>query len=160
MTLPTPRPAPLATAARVTGAAKDLATELTEGFRKSDRPFKQRSVVVGTWLLLAFVSIWVACPPSGPTNSLGAVARFETNIMGAQVLVQNESHDNWTDVSLTLDDGWRLEKRTVRAGDKLVVPVSAFTRNGQPAPAELKPRQLVIECGEGKAVTSLGAVKP
>ncbi len=153
-------PDPLAAAARVTGAAKDLATDLAEGFRRSDRPFKQRSAVVATWLLLAFLSIWVACPPSGPTNSLGAVARFETNIMGAQVLVQNDSRDNWTDVTFTLDDGWRLEKPTVRGGDKLVVPLSAFTRDGQAAPADLKPRQLTIECGEGKAVTPLRAARP
>ncbi|MCM2333210.1 MAG: hypothetical protein NDI82_04600 [Anaeromyxobacteraceae bacterium] len=155
------RPDPLAAAARVTGAAKDLATDLTEGFRKSDRGFKLRTAVVGTWVLLALMSVWIACPPSGPSNALGAVARLDTGgIMGNQVLVQNESKDLWTDVVLTLDDGWRLERRTVRGGDRLVLSVSAFTKDGQGAPSDLKPRQLTIECAEGKATWPLGAGKP
>ncbi len=155
------RPDPLAAAARVTEAAKDLATDLTEGFRKSNRAFKLRTAVVGTWALLALVSVWIACPPSGPSNSLGAVARLDTGgIMGNQVLVQNESRDLWTDVVLTLDDGWRLERRTVRGGDKLVLSVSAFTRDGQNAPSDLKPRLLTIECAEGKATWPLGGGKP
>ncbi len=156
------RPDPLAAAARVTEAAKDLATDLTEGFRKSGRAFKLRTAVVGTWLVLALMSVWVACPPSGPSNALGAVARLDTGgIMGTQVLVQNDGKDLWTDVVFTLDDAWRLERRTVRAGDKLVLAVSTFHgKDGQAAPADLKPRQLSIECAEGRAVAPLGAVRP
>lgn len=155
------RPDPLAAAARVTEAAKDLATDLTEGFRRSDRTFKRRSAVVATWVVLAFLSVWIACPPSGPTNALGAVARLDTGgIMGTQVLVHNDSRDLWTDVVFTLDDGWRLEKRTVRAGDKLVLSVSVFSREGRQAPSDLKPRTLTIECAEGKVVTPLGAARP
>lgn len=154
------RPDPLAAAVRVTGAAKDLAADLTEGFRRSDRPFKLRAAVLGTWLLLALVSAWIACPSSGPSNALGAVARLDVGgIMGTQVLVQNEGGELWTDVIFTLDDGWRLERRTVRAGDKLVLAVSAFTREGQAAPPDLKPKRLTIECAEGKAVTPLGAAR-
>jgi hypothetical protein len=152
---------PLAAAARVTEAAKDLATDLAEGFRKSDRTFKRRSAVVGTWAVLALLSVWIACPSSGPTNSLGAVARLDTGgIMGTQVLVHNDSRELWTEVVFTLDEGWRLEKRTVRAGDKLVLSVSAFAKEGRQAPSDLKPRSLTIECAEGKAITPLGAARP
>ena len=155
------RPDPLSAAARVSEAAKELATDLAEGFRKSDRSFKQRSAVVGTWAVLALVCLWIACPSSGPSNALGAVARLDTGgIMGTQVLVQNDSRDLWTDVAFLLDGGWRLERRTVRAGDRLVLSLSAFTRDGQPAPSDLKPRQLTIECAEGKAVTLLGPARP
>jgi hypothetical protein len=151
------RPEPIAAAARVTGAAKDLAVDLADGFRKSGRSFKLRAAIVGTWVVLALLSLWVACPPSGPRNSLGAVARLDTGgIMGAQVLVQNEGQELWTDVVFTLDDGWRLSRRTVRAGDKLVLSVSSFSQEGQVAPAELKPRQLRIECAEGRATLPLG----
>jgi hypothetical protein len=155
------RPDPLAAAARVTGAAKDLAADLTEGFRKSDRTFKRRTAVVATWAVLALMSVWVACPPSGDTNALGAVARLDIGgIMGNQVLVQNEGRDLWSDVTFTLDEGWRLERRTVRAGDKVVLSVSAFSKDGQAAPSDLRPRQLTIECAEGKVVTALGTARP
>lgn len=155
------RPDPRAAAARVTEAARDLATDLTEGFRKSDRAFKRRTAVVGLWAVLALVSVWIACPPSGPTNALGAVARLDTGgIMGAQVLVQNDGREHWTDVTFTLDDGWRLERRTVRAGDKLVLPVSAFLKDGQVPPPDLKPRRLDIRCSEGHAEAPLGTARP
>jgi hypothetical protein len=160
MTQP-PRPDPLAAAARVTGAAKDLATELTEGFRKSDRTFKRRTAVVGTWLVLALVSVWIACPASGPANALGAVARLDTGgIMGTQVLVHNDSRELWTDVVFTLDDTWRLERRTVRPGDKLVLSVGTFSRDGKRAPGDLRPKALTVQCAEGQATTPLGAAKP
>lgn len=155
------RPDPLAAAARVTEAAKDLATDLTEGFRKSNRAFKLRTAVVGTWALLALVSFWIACPPSGPSNALGAVARLDTGgIMGNQVLVQNDGRDLWTEVVFTLDDGWRLERSTVRGGDKLVLSVSAFTKDGQHAASDLRPRLLTIRCAEGQAELPLGAGRP
>jgi len=157
MTQP-PRTDPLAAAARVTGAAKELAGGLADDFRRSDRPFKLRTGIVGTWIVLALMSIWVACPPSGPQNGLGAVARLEAGgIMGTQVLVQNDGSSHWTDVALTLDGAWRAEQRTVRAGDKLVLALSSFAKGGQPPPAELVPKQLRIECAEGRVTLQLGA---
>jgi hypothetical protein len=159
MTQP-PRPAPLATAARVTGAAKDLAGGLADDFRRSDRPFKLRTGIVGIWIVLALVSLWIACPPSGPQNGLGAVARLEAGgIMGTQVLVQNEGSRHWTDVAFTLDGAWRSEQRTVRAGDKLVLSLASFAKDGQPPPPGLVPRQLHIECAEGRATLPLGATR-
>lgn len=155
------RPDPISAAGRVTEAARDLAVDLADGFRKSDRTFKQRTALVATWTVLALMSVWIACPPSGPTNALGALARLDTGgIMGNQVLVHNDGRALWTDVRFTLDDGWRLERRTVRAGDKLVLSVSAFSRDGSQAPSDLLPRQLTIECAEGTAVAPLGAARP
>ena len=154
MSQPQPhRPEPLSAAARVTGAAKDLADD----FRRSDRPFKIRTGIVGTWLVLALVSFWIACPPSGPRNSLGAEARLDAGgIMGTQVLVENGGDRHWTDVAFTLDGAWRAERRTIRAGDKLVLGLSSFSKDGQPPPPETQPKQLRIDCAEGHASLKLG----
>lgn len=155
------RPEPLAAATRVTTAARDLATDLADGIRKSERSVKLRAAVIGTWVVLALVSFWIACPSTGPANSLGAVARLESGgIMGAQVLVQNDGPELWADVILTLDGGWTLRRPTVRPGDKLVLPVASFSRAGQAAPAELVPRHLTIECQQGTATAALGAARP
>lgn len=150
------RPDPLAAAARVTGAARDAAAELAEGFRKSNRYFKLRTAVVGTWVVLALVTCWVACPPSGPTNSLGAVVELlPGSIMGTQVLVANESEKLWTDVVFTLDGEWRAERRTIRGGDRVVLPTSSFKRGEEAAPAELQPKTLTITCEQGKVTAPL-----
>jgi hypothetical protein len=153
------RPDPMAAAARVTGVARDLASDLTENFRRSDSGFKLRAVVVATFAVLSLVTFWVACPSTvGPANSLGAVVRLDPeSIMGTQIMVHNNSERMWTDVVLTLDDTWRFEQRTMRAGDRLVLSTTRFQRQGQPAPRDLKPKVLVVECEQGKATTVLGA---
>lgn len=147
------------------GAAGDLASDLADGYRKSTRYFKLRAAFVGSWLLLSLVTLWAACPSSpGPSNALGArvqlLSRTERGaIMGTQVYVENDSRRLWKDVVLTLDGGWRYERRTVRPADKLVVSITQFRREGQSAPPELEPRTLTIECDEGRVTAPLSAAR-
>jgi len=165
------RPDPVAAANRVedgvrdlargaVGAAGDLASDLAEGYRKSTRYFKLRAAVVGTWALLSVVTLWAACPSSGPSNALGArielLSRSQPGVlMGTQIYVENDSRRMWTDVVLTLDGGWRYEKKTLRPQDKLVVSIAQFRKDDQGAPAELDPRRLTIECNEGRVSVPL-----
>jgi hypothetical protein len=134
--------------ARVGGQA----ARWVDDFRRSDRFFRMRLAVVGTWVLLSLATLWVACPSSGPTNSLGADVQMlrESLVGGQQLLVRNESSEIWTDVVLTLDDGWRFEHRTMRPHDQLVLSMNRFRRGDQAAPREFRPRTLTIECGQGK----------
>ncbi len=157
-----PRPDPAVAAQRVKegvrdlarsalGAATDAASEVASGYRKSTRYFKLRAAVVGTWALLALVTLWSACPSSGPTNSLGAKAKLLAgSIMGSQVFVENESDQVWRDVVVTLEGGWRFEKRTVRPGESFVVPTNRFAKDGATAPPGLSSPTIGIECGEGR----------
>lgn len=140
---PTPRPLP----ARV----GDRVAQWVEDFRRADRFFKMRAGIVGTWVLLSLATLYVACPSSGPANSLGAEVQVlrESLVGGQQLLVRNESADIWTDVVLTLDDGWRYRHRTMRPHDQLVLPMSHFRKGDQAAPREFRPRTLTIECGQG-----------
>ncbi|HEX9305964.1 MAG TPA: hypothetical protein VF894_00645 [Anaeromyxobacter sp.] len=169
------RPDPVAAAHRVKegvrdlalgalGAAGDLASDLAEGYRNSSRHFKLRAAVVGTWALLCAFTLWAACPSSGPTNALGAkfqlLLRSEPGVlMGTQVLVENDSRSIWRDVVVTLDGGWRFERKTVRPQDKLVVSIAQFRKDGASAPADLEPRQIVIECSEGRVSAPLGPAR-
>ncbi len=145
------------------GAAGDLASDLAEGYRKSTRYFKLRAAIVGTWALLSVVTLWAACPGSeGPSNALGARVRLLSRtdrgaIMGTQVYVENESGRMWKDVVLTVDGGWRYERRTIRPADKLVVSITQFRKDGEAAPAELEPKTLTIECQEGRVTAPLAA---
>jgi hypothetical protein len=129
----------------------DRAARWFEDFRRADRFFKMRLSVVGAWVLLSLVTLWVACPSSGPTNSLGADVQVlrESLVGGQQLLVRNESSEIWTDVVLTLDDGWRYAHRTMRPHDQLVLSMSHFRKGEQAAPREFRPRTLLIECGQG-----------
>lgn len=167
------RPDPVAAASRVKegvkdlargalGAAGDLASDLGGAYRKSTRFFRMRAAIVGTWVLLSVVTFWAACPSSGPSNALGAkvqlLSRNEPGVLtGTQVLVENDSRRMWKDVVLTLDDGWRYERKTIRPRDKVVVSIIQFKKDGASAPPELEPRSLTIECDEGRVTASLAA---
>jgi hypothetical protein len=76
--------------------------------------------------------------------------------MGSQVFVENESDDViWKDVVVTLEGGWRYERRTVRPKESFVVPTNRFTKDGATAPPGLSPRTIAIECSEGKVTIPL-----
>jgi hypothetical protein len=154
------RPDPLAAAQRVKHLARDLARdvagELADGYRRSSRYLRLRAAIIASFAALSLFAMWASCLPAVSTNALGADAQLlADSIMGTQLLVKNDSERNWTEVSLTLDGEWRLEKRTVRAGDKLVVPLAQFARDGAPAPKSLRPTSLEVRCAEGRVTTPL-----
>jgi len=155
----TPRPDAAAAAQRVKDLARDVATDLAEGYRRSSRYFRMRMGVVAGWAVLSLVTLFASCPPSGPTNSLGATVTVlprSESLVGTQILVANESSGNWTDVAFTLDGQWRFEKKTVRPGDKVVLSIEKFRRSGGGAPpADLKPQTLRIDAEEGHATEAL-----
>ena len=144
------RPQPRALAG-VLERARSLAQQTTEGYRRSDRFFRMRAAIIGVWTLLAVTTLWMACPSSGPANSLGADVQVlrDSLVGGQQLLVRNESTDIWTDVKLTIDGGWRHEHKTMRPHDQLVLSMSQFKRGAEPAPRDFKPRSLTIECDQG-----------
>jgi len=139
------------------GMATDLASDVVEGIKKSDRPLRLKAAVVGTWILLSIVSMWAACPARGPSNSLGAVARLQATSVGQVVSVHNDTDDTiWTEVELVLDDTWRHEKRrTVRAGDSLTARLEDFRKDGLSPPPDYKPQKLSVQCQQGRVSISL-----
>lgn len=151
------RPDPLAAAHRVKDLARDLAQDLGRAYRRSSRYFRMRAAVVASWAFLSLFAVWASCLPSQRTNALGAeVQLLAGSIVGTQVRVRNVSDRLWTEVALTLDGGWRHERRTIRPGDDLVLSLRKFAKDGLPAPEALQPRTLTIECEEGRAVAPLG----
>ena len=74
------------------------ATELADGFRRSNRFFKMRLGIVAAWAVLSLATLWGACVTPGPTNALGADVQVNgDSIMGVQLLVRNESAHIWED---------------------------------------------------------------
>jgi hypothetical protein len=152
------RPDHVAAAHRVKDLARELAQDVAQGYRRSSRYVRLRAAVVGGWLVLSLVAVTASCPPSAPTNALGAeVQLLPESIMGTQVLVKNGSDQLWTEVAFTLDGAWVHEKKTVRAGDKVVLSLRQFKKDGAGAPPELRPRTLTIDCEEGRVVAPLPA---
>ncbi len=147
---------PAAAAQRVKDIARDLASDVTEGYRRSNKFLRLRAAIVGSWVLLALLSLYTACPSSGPSNELEAdVTLLPETLVGQQLSVSNGSPEMWTDVTLTLDGAWTHQVKTVRAGQNIVVAVTSFSRDGKPAPSDLKPKAVEIDCDQGSADLSL-----
>jgi hypothetical protein len=154
------RPDPLAAAQRVKDLARDLARdlgqELASGYRRSTRYVRLRAGIAGGFAVLCTLAVWASCPASARTNALGArVQLLSESIVGTQLRVTNASDRMWTEVALTVDGGFRYEKRTVRPGDDLVLSLRKFSKDGLPPPEALRPTTLTIECEQGRAVTPL-----
>ncbi len=137
-------------AVRMKDLALDLATDLAAGYRKSTRTFKMQVLVVGAWAILSIVTVALAWPTSGPSNSLGAEVQVSEQLLGTQIVVFNHSDRMWTDVTVTLDGGWQWRTPTLREGQQLVIAASRFTKDGAAAPLDLKPGSITITCAEGK----------
>jgi hypothetical protein len=137
--------------------ASDLATDVVQGLKKSDRTLRLKAGVVGTWLLLSVITMWAACPSSGPANSLGAVARLQSTSVGQVISVRNDSDGTiWTEVALVIDDAWRFEKRrTIRPGDTVTLPLEQFRQDELPPPSQYRPQKLTVQCEQGRVSVSL-----
>jgi hypothetical protein len=154
----TPRSDATAAAQRVKDLARDMATDLAVGYRKSTRHFRMRAGVIAGWAVLSIATLFASCPSSGRTNALGAVVQVlsgDESLMGTQLLVKNDSGETWTEVAFTLEGGWRFEKKTVRGGDKVVLSLRQFQLDGASPPADLKPRSIRIETHQGNATEPL-----
>jgi hypothetical protein len=139
-----------ARASALCGSVQAAASDLLEGFRRSDRFFRMRLGIVGAWAVLSLATLWGTCGLGGNGNSLGADVQVNRDsIMGVQILVRNESRDIWEDVTLTLDDGWKYNQRTMRPQDLVVLPMSHFKKGEEAPPADHEPHSLTVECGRG-----------
>jgi hypothetical protein len=155
----------MAVAVKAREAAVDLANEvagdLVQGIKKSNRYAKLKATVVGTWLLLSVITMWVACPSSGPSNSLGAQARLQATSVGQVLSIRNDSDGAiWTEVTLVLDDDWSSDgHRTFRPGEGTTVRLEDFRHEGLPPPAALRPRKLTIQSEQGRVSLPLVETK-
>jgi hypothetical protein len=135
------------------GQGRRAVTGVADGFRKTGRWQRVRLGIVGGWIAVSLLALWVAFPSRGPGNSLGAdVQVMKESLLGAQqILVRNESDSVWTDVTLVIDGAWKNTQRAVRPREQVVLSPAQFARDGEPAPRALRPRTLTIECREGRA---------
>jgi hypothetical protein len=131
-------------------ALRAHARRLAVEYRGASRFLKMRLSIVAAWALLSAVTLWGACPSSGPTNALGADVQLSgDSLLGAQILVRNESGRIWEDVVLTIDDVWRYTHATMRPHDLVVLSMSQFRRGDEEPPHDYKPRGLYIQCAQG-----------
>ncbi len=148
-----PRPLPLAAAARVKDMAGDIAGDLAKEYKKSSRHDRLRAAIIGAWVLLSLITVCVVFS-SPSSNALKAFPQMQQGgLLGTQIAIENRSSKPWTDVTMTLDGGWQYRTSTIR--DRAVIAVGRFAKDGMGAPESFVPRTITIECDQGRAQIAL-----
>ena len=137
--------------------AKSMAMDMVDDFRASDRFFKYKAGVIGTWALLAVMAMFVSCPQpktGEQRNSLDArvlvkqVPALDRTITA--LYIENTSSSDWGVTVLTLNNSFTHALADVKAGAKAVVQMDKFSgQGGKTPPADTKPQKLDIHCSQG-----------
>ena len=116
-------------------AAREFGLRVLEDFKEQTRFFKMRTAIVGTYLLVALLSV-VLIPPAGERNPLDARVRVDMLSFGARgktvVEVTNEGR-GWDDAAITIagrcvrngmpiSGTWTLHERFLRGQTRALYP--------------------------------------
>lgn len=144
-------PDPIAAAQRVKDIAQNLAADVTEGYKRSNRFLRLRAAIVGGWVLITLVSLLVAFH----SEERDYRATLALTSLGRVVSLNNNTDGNWTDVTVTLEGGWSHFERTIRPGQTVGILLSKFAKEGAPPPVDLNPRWVEIRCDQVDAKIDL-----
>jgi hypothetical protein len=144
--------------------AKSMAADMVEDFRASDRFFKYKAGVIGSWALLAVLALFVSFPTGNPqeqqSNSLDArvlikqVPALDRSITA--LYIENSGSDNWGVTVLTLNNSFTHALADLKAGGKAVVTLEKFSgTGGKTPPSDTRPQKLDIKCDRGSVSIDL-----
>lgn len=131
--------------------------EVIEDFRSSDRFFKYKALVLGTWLLFTVGAFGVACPTTGPTNDIDARLVVSAEGSTPVYMVKNESSDVWEGVEITVNGQYRstLAQLEAQGGNITLSPAVLFDDTGKRAPSSLIITEIVVHVLEPDATVVL-----
>lgn len=126
--------------------------ELADDFKRSDRFFKYKVLVIVSWLALSIAGIVVAMPSSGPRNDLDAKLTMTTVVGDTVYSLKNQSQEPWTEVTVIADGSYMLAAPRVEPNEMLTFEARRLTgANGTPAPKDLRAATLVLKTAEGRS---------
>ncbi|MBL9037624.1 MAG: hypothetical protein JNG84_03815 [Archangium sp.] len=138
--------------------------ELVEDFRSSDRFFKYKAMVLGTWLFLSLSTFAVACPSQGPANDIEAHLVVVKNTSSTPIyMVKNNSVETWNDVEVIVNGVYRSTTAQVPSSDSIgLSPAVLFDAEGQHAPASLSVSDIEVRVlePEGRVKLLVGGRQP
>ncbi len=154
---PVPAPSGRISGAKLKEGAADVVLngvsilgDVMEDFRRSDRFFKYKALVLGIWVLLSITSVMVACP-GGPSqsNSFGARLVVAGTAKEPIYMVKNDSDKQWVNVEVVVNEHWHATADHIDAnGEWVLSPVLLFDSTGHPADPALKVSDIDVKVGD------------
>ncbi len=145
------------TALNVAGLLRDTWSD----FKRSDRFFKYKAIILASWVFLSFASIGVACPgTSEPGNDLDAHLTLAGDQDRPVYMIANEGKQGWVNVVVVMNGQFRKAVAQVPPGGNVTVTANQLTdAAGTAAPPNLHVRELSLETQDG-AITLIEGGKP
>jgi len=119
-------------------------------FRKRSKYFQLRALIGAIYVFLIVVTVIIVVPGS-PSNRLKAyvLAARGDFVVGSYILVRNDSHKDWKNVVLTLNETHVYVAPPLAPGEKVRVDLKAFVAKAQPPLLETQVRTLDIATSRG-----------
>lgn len=113
--------------------------EVIDDFKKSDRFFKYKALVIGLWLTLAALAFAHLLSSEAP-NELDALLVVSGDSAAPIYMVKNQSADTWEDVELIVNGTYSttLARIAGGGGNSVISQRGLFDEQGKPAPAHLR----------------------
>lgn len=131
-----------------------IARENWQQLRGTDRLFKVKALIVGSWLAVSITSLVVACPGTiRSRNSLGA--QLVISMVGdhSVYMIKNDGRSTWRSVVVVVNKQFRAAAPFVEPGSNLTFgPKQLVGDDGQVAPEDLEMSDLEIRTSDGSAL--------
>jgi hypothetical protein len=130
-----------------------LGREAVEDFRRRDRYFKFKALIVASWLALSVTGIAVACPSGSlSAGEMGARLVINAQHVPTTVLIHNEGDEAWEDVTVVVNRQFRASSEGVPPGGSLTLTPKLLLGPGNAlAPLGLRVTDVELRTAEGRA---------
>lgn len=154
---PVPEPKGRITGETLKEGAADIALnaasslkDVLEDFRRSDKYFKFKALVILSWFTLAVASIVIAWPTGGgSSNSFGARLVVAGTPAEPVFMVKNDGESPWENVEVTVNGRWHATASQIDPSREWVLsPVLLFDSDGKPAGSDLKVTDIEVKVGD------------
>lgn len=131
--------------------------EVLEDFRRSDRYFKYKALVLTLWLATSVGAFGVACPSTGPTNDIRAVLIVSGDANTPIYMVKNDSSEPWQGVEILVNGAYRSTANQLAAegGSATLSAAVLYDADGKRAPARLAITEITVKVREPEGEVTL-----
>ncbi len=130
--------------------------ELVDDVQNADRFFKYKALVLVLWLASAVGAFGVACPASGPRNTIRAHLVVAGDASSPVYMVKNESGELWQDVEILVNGRYRSTLAQLDAAGSLTISSAViFDSSGNRAPSSMRVTEIEVRVTEPEGAAVL-----
>lgn len=129
----------------VVNLASSLA-DVIDDFRRADRFFRYKALVIGLWVFSFVVTLAVAYPGESASNDANARLVIAGDADRPVYMITNEGKAPWTDVRITVNGTYQATATTIPPNGYLTLSGAVlFDKGGQRAPDGMAIRDIVLD---------------